>query len=85
MYTMYQSINASISQTAYLKLIDFWLIFCLLVPFVVFMVEIYWLLVKNRLREMDDKKAEAEFKKLTRWCQCYKTIFVRNLRIFVQS
>ena len=33
MYTMYQSIIETMTRTAYLKLIDFWLLFCLLVPF----------------------------------------------------
>ena len=49
MYTMYQSINESVSKTAYLKLIDYWLIFCLLVPFIIFLIETHWLLVKNRV------------------------------------
>ena len=44
MYTMYQSISGSLVKTAYLKMIDYWLLFCLLMPFVIFMVEIYWLL-----------------------------------------
>jgi uncharacterized iron-regulated membrane protein len=44
MYTMYQSINESSTKTAYLKMIDFWLLFCLLVPFTIFMIEIFWLL-----------------------------------------
>jgi uncharacterized iron-regulated membrane protein len=44
MYTMYQSINESSTKTAYLKIIDFWLLFCLLMPFTIFMIEIFWLL-----------------------------------------
>ncbi len=44
MYTMYQSINEPLTKTAYLKMIDYWLLFCLLVPFVIFLIEIYWLL-----------------------------------------
>ena len=41
MYTMYQSISQSLPQTAYLKFIDVWLIFCLLVPFVVFVAQVF--------------------------------------------
>ena len=54
MYTMYQSIVETMTKTAYLKLIDYWLLFCLLVPFTTFMVEVYWFLrqsskeIKNR-------------------------------------
>ena len=47
MYTFYQSIADSIPKTAYLKLMDYWLIFCLLVPFILFIVQSYWYL--NRL------------------------------------
>ena len=41
MYTMYQSISESLVKTAYLKMIDYWLLFCLLTPFVIFMIEIF--------------------------------------------
>jgi hypothetical protein len=34
-------------KTAYLKLIDVWLLFCLTVPFVTFLVEAYWLFTEN--------------------------------------
>ena len=48
MYTLYQSICASLTPTAYLKMIDYWLFFCLLMPFFSFMIEIYWLLQKKQ-------------------------------------
>lgn len=44
MYTFYQSISDTIPATAYLKLMDYWLIFCLLVPFILFLVQSYWYL-----------------------------------------
>jgi energy-coupling factor transporter transmembrane protein EcfT len=44
MYTMYESISEALVKTAYLKMIDYWLLFCLLTPFVIFMIEIFWLL-----------------------------------------
>jgi hypothetical protein len=44
MYTMYQSINDSVMKTAYLKMIDYWIIYCLLMPFVIFMIEVFWLI-----------------------------------------
>ena len=55
MYTMYQSISESLIKTAYLKVIDYWLLFCLLMPFVIFMIEIYWLLKKNHKLEATAK------------------------------
>jgi hypothetical protein len=48
MYTMYQSILASITHTAYLKMLDYWLLFCLLTPFLVFTIEVYWLLKASK-------------------------------------
>ena len=47
MYTFYQSIADSIPKTAYLKLMDYWLIFCLLVPFILFIVQSYWYLNRS--------------------------------------
>jgi hypothetical protein len=47
MYTMYQSISDALVKTAYMKMIDYWLLFCLLMPFIIFMIEIYWLLLKR--------------------------------------
>ncbi len=55
MYTMYQSISQTLTKTAYLKMIDYWLIFCLLVPFLIFMIEMYWLLQKNSVEEKSKK------------------------------
>ena len=43
MYTLYQSINAALTMTAYLKMIDIWLLFCLFVPFIIFLIEVSWL------------------------------------------
>jgi hypothetical protein len=48
MYTMYQSISDKLIRTAYLKMIDYWLLFCLLMPFFIFMIEIYWLLMDKK-------------------------------------
>jgi hypothetical protein len=44
MYTMYQSINDSVMKTAYLKMIDYWIMFSLLIPFIIFMIEVFWLI-----------------------------------------
>ena len=38
MYTLYQSVEASLPQTAYLKLIDIWLLMGLLLPFVIMLI-----------------------------------------------
>ena len=42
MYTMYQGASHSLPKTAFLMFIDYWLIFCIIVPFVVFLIEIAW-------------------------------------------
>ena len=71
MYTLYQSITGSLLQTAYLKMIDYWLLFCLFIPFISFMIEIHWLLQKTQrnLEEttkgwvMDEKEVHQKIKK----------------------
>ena len=57
MYTMYQSINDSVMKTAYLKMIDYWIIYCLLMPFIIFMIEVFWLMTNTQ----DHKKPSKEF------------------------
>ncbi len=51
MYTMYQSITQSLTRTAYLKMIDYWLLFCLLIPFGIFMIEISWIFKRRKVEE----------------------------------
>ncbi len=71
MYTMYQSINESLMKTAYLKLIDYYLIFCLLIPIAVFLIEIFWLL--NKRKEMDDDSSRSWTSNVWRKIQNRKT------------
>lgn len=71
MYTLYQSICASLTPTAYLKMIDYWLFFCLLMPFFSFLIEVFWMMQKKQ-RDLigstegwvnDKKEDEHEIKK----------------------
>ena len=55
MYTLYQSISQTIPKTAYMKLVDYWLIFCLLVPFVIFIVESIWYLDQAKKKKRTGK------------------------------
>ena len=49
MYTLFQSITISMPSTAYLKLLDYWLIFGLILPFIVFTTQIIdELIIENR-------------------------------------
>ena len=66
MYTMYQSINEMSTKTAYLKMIDFWLLFCLLIPFTIFMIEIFWLLKRTK-KDLKTKNNLAEEKNEQKW------------------
>ena len=61
MYTLYQSIAASLPQTAYLKMIDIWLLFGLMTPFVVFLFEVFFQLLKQRL------ESGSQHANLLRW------------------
>ena len=40
MYTLYQASSAALPQTSYLKMIDVWLLPGLILPFVVFLIEV---------------------------------------------
>ena len=40
MYTLHQSISSQLPKTSYMKMIDIWLMFCLTIPFLVFVVEV---------------------------------------------
>ena len=72
MYTMYQSIRGDMTETAYLQMIDYWLLFCLLMPFIIFMIEIYWILKKAnpekfknwRYRKILDQVLKERFVKI---------------------
>ena len=48
MYTLYQNSMAEVPSTAYLKLLDFWLIFGTLVPCFTFVVLIFWEISSGR-------------------------------------
>jgi hypothetical protein len=54
LYTLYQSIALSLPQTAYLKMIDVWLLFGLIMPFFVFLLEVYFELLKE-----NEKRAQS--------------------------
>ena len=53
MYTLFQSIAANMPTTAYLKLLDYFLIFAMIMPFVVFCILTTWELMD----EFDKKKS----------------------------
>ena len=46
LYTLFQSISSSMPPTAYVKFLDIWLIFCLIMPFIIFTIEVSWELIK---------------------------------------
>ena len=57
LYTLFQSISENMPPTAYLKLLDIWLIFGLILPFIIFIIEVSWELMKQMdcdvVRSMD--------------------------------
>ena len=55
MYTLFQSVSASLPQTAYLKMIDVWLIFGLVLPFFIFLV----LILIEMMNDNNDKEDDA--------------------------
>ena len=51
MYTLFQSISDTLPKTAYLKLIDMWLLFSLILPFIIFITHIVWELEKTKIKK----------------------------------
>jgi len=62
MYTMYQSVSLSLPQTAYIKFIDIWIIFCLIVPFFVFVIHFFAKInkQKNNLKIRSEKSGHRK-------------------------
>ena len=56
MYTLYQSASAALPKTAYLKMIDIWLIFGLVVPFIIFLV----LILVEMLNDGENENKDGE-------------------------
>ena len=54
LYTLFQRVSSNMPPTAYVKFLDVWLIFCLIMPFLIFIVEVSWELFKEI--EKDDVK-----------------------------
>ena len=82
--TMFISIAESLPKTAYLKMIDYWLVFTLLLPFVEVLIHTYMekLIEENEKLENDPvKKADDKVKhqrKLNRIQFCKKITHVYN-------
>ena len=47
LYTLFQSISSNMPPTAYLKLLDIWLIFCLVITFLICVFQVTWELIKE--------------------------------------
>ena len=57
MYTLFQSVAVSLPATAYLKLLDYWLIFGLIMPFFVFSAEVINELLMERSTRVQVRNA----------------------------
>ncbi len=54
MYTLYQSISTTLPKTGYLKMLDFWLLFSLVTPFVIFCCHVWRkVLIKSNPKEIN--------------------------------
>ena len=47
MYTLFQSVSQDMPSTAQMKFLYIWLIFCLVLPFVIFIIEVLWEFTNN--------------------------------------
>ena len=59
MYTLYQSASSALPKTAYLKMVDIWLIFGLVVPFIVFLILMALEIMRNDDPDKQDEEDES--------------------------
>ena len=83
MYTMYDSISKTSPMTAYLKMIDLWLLFCLLIPFAIFMIEIIWFLKHKKLMASRENSRLRKKKKSGHDRRLVKTVVPAITILFV--
>ena len=73
MYTLFQSISTTMPQTAYLKLLDYWMFYGLIMPFVVFILLVIWELDiqtdKSKVKPMTGLDEEPQIRFL--WCKFF--------------
>ena len=84
MYTLFQSIATTMPQTAYLKLLDYWMFYGLVMPFVVFIVLVVWELSyqsevsKVKPLGTPDKELKIKFE----WCKYFLPILTIIFVVF---
>ena len=69
--------STNLAQTSYIKMLDCWLIFSLLKPFVDIIVQTYKHTLRERLQETPGSKALAWSKKENNWKIDFCQMFVR--------
>ena len=81
--TMFINVSNNLPKTSYMKMIDVWLLFNLLYPFIIVLLHTYMDTLRNdeereinhhgRTITIDDDKAEEGFKIKVRYKHLYKT------------
>jgi len=61
MYTLYQSTSNSLPQTGYLKFLDIWLIFSLIVPFIIICIHVHKEINRTPVRKFEETKGIRYF------------------------
>ena len=87
MHTLFSSIAASMPATAYLTLLDYWLIFGLIMPFLVFVVLVIWELMAFKLPDVDTtgEMYGTRKEKLIVRMNCFHTCLCHHLHDFCFS
>ena len=72
LYTLYQSIDKAMPVTTYMKLLDYWLIFNLAMPFITFMTIVSWEYMRqdeDQVMDFIEYKAFTKKSKMKRRCK----------------
>ena len=87
LYMLYQSIVASMPITVYMKLLDYWLIFNLVMPFLVFITLVSWEIMKDKpTNQVMDIQENENWQRKKKYCKLTMQIILPSISgIFVLS
>ena len=79
LYTLYQSIAANMPITVYMKLLDYWLIFNLVMPFLVFLTLVSWELMRDKPNQVMNLDEDESWQRKKKYCKLTMQIILPSI------
>ena len=79
LYTLYQSIAANMPITVYMKLLDYWLIFNLVMPFLVFLTLVSWELMRDKPNQVMNLDENESWQRKKKYCKLTMQIILPTI------